>query len=75
MGPATTAALHHILEALAGEHSAMIVAATDADEAGRHHAARLKELAVKARVRFVEILPPGGLNDWNDTIRSLPQRR
>jgi hypothetical protein len=26
---------------------------------------------VKARVRFVEILPSGGLNDWNDAIRSL----
>jgi hypothetical protein len=71
MGPATLAALHHILAALAGERSAMIVAATDADGAGRHHAARLKELAVKARVRFAEILPSGGLNDWNDAIRSL----
>jgi hypothetical protein len=75
MGPATTAALHHILEALAGERTAMIVAATDADGAGRHHAARLKELAVTAHVGFAEILPPGGLNDWNDAIRSLPQRR
>jgi hypothetical protein len=75
MGPATTAALHHLLEALADERTAMIVAATDADDAGRHHAARLKELAVKACVRFVEILPPDGLNDWNDAIRSLPQRR
>ena len=37
MGPATIAALHHILAALAGEQSAMIVAATDADKAGRHH--------------------------------------
>jgi hypothetical protein len=49
----------------------MIVAATDADGAGRHYAARLKELVVKARVRFAEILPSGGLNDWNDAIRSL----
>jgi hypothetical protein len=71
MGPATMAALHHILAALAGERSATIVAATDADGAGRHHAARLEELAVKARVRFAEILPSGGLNDWNDAIRSL----
>jgi predicted nuclease with TOPRIM domain len=75
MGPATIAALRHILAALAGEHSAIIVAATDADEAGRHHAARLKELAAKARVRFVEILPPGGLNDWNDAIRSVSLRQ
>jgi hypothetical protein len=55
------AALHHILSTLAGERSAMIVAATDADGAGRRHAARLEELAVKVRVCFAEILPPGGL--------------
>jgi hypothetical protein len=68
MGPATMAALHHILAALAGERSAMILAATDADVAGRHHAARLQE---RAGVRFAEILPPDGLNDWNDAIRSV----
>ena len=71
MGPATMVALCHILTALSGEGSATIVAATDADGAGRHHAARLKELAVEACVSFAEILPPGGLNDWNDAIRSL----
>jgi hypothetical protein len=49
--------------------------ATDADAAGRHHAARLKELAVTASVRFAEILPPDGLNAWNDAIRSLSLRR
>ena len=75
MGPATLAALHHILSALAGERSAMIVAATDADGAGRHHADRLKELAATARVRFTEILPPDGLNDWNDAIRSVSLRQ
>ena len=63
MGRATMAALHHILAAQAGERSAMIVAATDAEVAGRQHAVRLKEFAVKARVRFAEILPPDGLND------------
>ena len=75
MGPATMAALHHILAALAGERSAMILAATDADVAGRHHAARLQERAVKAGVRFAEILPPEGLNDWNDAIRSVSLRQ
>ena len=65
------AALHHILSTLAGERSAMIVAATDAEVAGRQHAVRLKEFAVKARVRFAEILPPDGLNDRNDAIRSV----
>ena len=74
-GPATMAALHHILAAQAGERAAMIVAATDADVAGRHHAARLKEFAVKARVRSAEILPPDGLNDWNDAIRSVSLRQ
>jgi hypothetical protein len=49
----------------------MLIAASDADTAGRRHAARLAGLATEAGVPFDRLLPPNGLNDWNDTIRAL----
>ena len=68
MGPATVAALQWLLPGLAAESTSILIAATDADIAGRRYAARLKDLAVEARVRFSAILPPDGLNDWNDYL-------
>ena len=35
---------------------------------GRPYAGRLEELATEAGVRFEAILPPDGLNDWNDAL-------
>ena len=49
----------------------MLIAATDADSAGRRYAARLQEMATEAGVRFDAILPPDGLNDWNDALRAM----
>ena len=71
MGPATIAALHQLLQVLATDPAGLLIAATDADIAGRRYAARLQELATEAAVRFDAILPPDGLNDWNDALRAL----
>ena len=71
MGPATVAALQQLLHGLAADPAGMLIAATDADTAGRRHAARLAGLATEAGVPFDRLLPPDGLNDWNDAIRAL----
>jgi hypothetical protein len=74
MGPATVAALQQILLDFARDPAAVLIAATDADTAGRRHAARLDVLAVEAGASFRTLLPPAGLNDWNDAIRALTPR-
>jgi hypothetical protein len=74
MGPATVAALQQILPDFASDPAGLLIAATDADTAGRRHAARLEVLAVEAGVRFGLLLPPTGLNDWNDALRAMTQR-
>jgi hypothetical protein len=71
MGPATIAVLQQLLRDLADDPAGLLIAATDADIAGRRHAARLEALAVEAGVRFDTILPPDGLNDWNDALRAM----
>ena len=70
MGPATIAALERLLQDLSADPAGLLIAATDADTAGRRIAARLREMATQAAVRFHAILPPGGLNDWNDALRA-----
>jgi hypothetical protein len=72
MGPGTVAALGQLLQHLATLPAGLLVAATDADTAGRHYAARLEHMATEAGVRFEAILPPEGLNDWNDALRARP---
>jgi hypothetical protein len=71
MGPETVAVLQHLLRALSADPAAILIAATDADIAGRRHAARLEGLAAEGGVRFHTILPPDGLNDWNDALRAV----
>ena len=71
MGPATVAALQQLLHGLSADPAGILIAATDADTAGRRHAARLAGLATEAGVPFDRLVPPDGLNDWNDTIRAL----
>ena len=71
MGPATVVALQQLLQDLAADPAGVLIAATDADIAGRRHAARLEDLAAEAGVRFETILPPDGLNDWNDVLRAM----
>jgi hypothetical protein len=70
MGPGTITALQQLLQNLLTEPAGLLIAATDADTAGRRHAARLEDLATEAGVRFDAILPPNGLNDWNDALRA-----
>ncbi|HUZ62983.1 MAG TPA: DUF3991 and TOPRIM domain-containing protein [Acetobacteraceae bacterium] len=71
MGPATVEALQHLLRTIAADPAGVLVAATDADVAGRRYAARLAELAAEAGVRCAAVLPPDGINDWNDALRAL----
>ncbi len=71
MGPATIAALQQLLQNLSADPIGLLIAATDADTAGRRYAARLADLATEATVRFDAILPPDGLNDWNDALRAM----
>jgi hypothetical protein len=71
MGPATIAALQRLLQDLAADPAGILIAATDADTAGRRYAGRLENMATEAGVRFNAILPPDGLNDWNDALRAL----
>jgi hypothetical protein len=71
MGPATIAALQQLLQNLSADPAGLLIAATDADIAGRRYAARLHEMATEAAVRFGTILPPDGLNDWNDALRAM----
>ena len=71
MGPETVVALRQLLQVLSSDPAGMLIAATDADTAGRRCAARLAALATEAAVRFAAILPPDGLNDWNDALRTL----
>jgi hypothetical protein len=70
MGPGTVAALAQLLQDLATGPAGLLVAATDADTAGRRYAARLEHMATEAGVRSQAILPPEGLNDWNDALRA-----
>ena len=71
MGPETVVALQQLLQVLSSDRAATLIAATDADAAGRRHAARPAALATEAAVRFDTILLPDGLNDWNDALRAL----
>lgn len=68
MGPETVAALQQLLLDIAADPVGLLIAATDADTAGRRYAARLEGLAAEAGARFDAILPPDGLNDWNDAL-------
>ena len=71
MGPETVDTLQQLLRDLANDPTGLLIAATDADIAGRRHAVRLEALAAEAGVRFETILPPDGLNDWNDALRAM----
>jgi hypothetical protein len=71
MGPKTIIALQQLPRDLADDPASLLIAATDADTAGRRHAVRLEVLAAEAGVRFETILPPDGLNDWNDALRTM----
>ncbi len=71
MGPGTIAALQQLLSMLAADPAGLLIAATDADTAGRRYAAKLQQMAIEAGRRFDAILPPDGLNDWNDVMAAI----
>jgi hypothetical protein len=71
IGPETIIALQQLLRLLMDDPAGLLIAATDADIAGRRHAVRLQTLAAEAGVRFATILPPDELNDWNDVLRAM----
>ncbi len=73
IGPATEAALRQVLHGLSADPAGVLIAATDADTAGRRYAARLQDMAAATGVRFDTILPPDGLKDWNDTLRAVAE--
>jgi hypothetical protein len=75
MGPATVTALEQLLCAMSTDPACILIAATDADTTGRRYAARLTEMAAAAGVRCEAILPPDGLNDWNDALRTMAPGR
>ena len=68
MGPLTLACLDALLQGLAGQPEAVLVAATDADGAGERHARRLAERAQAAGVRSEQLVPTGKHNDWNNVL-------
>jgi hypothetical protein len=70
MGPGTITALRQLLRAVAREPAPVLVAATDADGAGRRYAERLSGIAAEAGVGFAALLPADGLNDWNDVLQA-----
>ena len=71
IGPETVIALQQLLQVLSSDPAGLLIAATDADTAGRRYAARLAAMATEAAVRFDAILPPDGLNDWNDALCAM----
>lgn len=74
MGPATIRAIEHILAALRTVPEAIFCSAADANLAGDRHAARHKELALRAGVRFERLRPPIEGGDWNDVLRRRSER-
>jgi hypothetical protein len=50
MGPGTFASLQQLLQILAADPAGLLIAATDADIAGRRYAVRLQEMATEAVV-------------------------
>lgn len=70
IGPGTVTALHALLRDRSADPAGILIVATDADGPGRRLAARLTALAAASGVPSEAILPPDGLNDWNDALRA-----
>ncbi|WP_232480546.1 DUF3991 and TOPRIM domain-containing protein [Roseomonas sp. KE2513] len=68
MGPGSVRALDLLLAQMTPLPGALLVTATDNDPPGERYSAFLAERAAAAGVRCERLLPPGGLNDWNDVL-------
>ena len=69
MGPGTVRALDLLLTEMASLPDALLAMATDNDAPGERYAASLAERAAAAGVACQRLLPPAGLNDWNDALK------
>ena len=74
MGPQTLACLDALLRDLADQPAGVLVAATDADKAGKRYAHRLADKAQAAGVRSERLKPPAKQNDWNKIIQQKQGR-
>ena len=68
MGPGTVRVLDLLLTGMASLPDALLATATDNDPPGERYAAFLAERAAAAGVRCKRLLPPRGLNDWNNVL-------
>jgi Protein of unknown function (DUF3991)/Toprim-like len=69
LGPGTLDALRQLLSARAADPAALLIVATDADRAGEIYAVQLAALAAETPLPCARLLPPDGVNDWNDALR------
>jgi len=69
MGPETVAALEAQLDAMRDNPDALLVVATDRDEAGHRYADRLYDLADEYGLDYTRLYPPGGANDFNQALQ------
>jgi len=69
MGPETIAALQDLLDAMRHNPDALLVVATDRDEAGHRYADMLYDLADESGVDSMRLYPPGGANDFNQALQ------
>ena len=69
MGPATLQCLQQELTALSTRAGGMVIAASDADEAGERYAVRISGLATEAGVPSVRAAPVGW-KDWDDVLKA-----
>ena len=68
MGPGTLRALDLLLVGMATIPDALLATATDNDPPGERYAAFLADRAAATGIACQRLLPPGGLNDWNDVL-------
>ena len=69
MGPGTIAGIEAALRAVSGSPDALLLSATDANDAGERYAERHAAMAAAAGVRFERLRPTGGI-DWNDVLKA-----
>ncbi|WP_245642374.1 DUF3991 and TOPRIM domain-containing protein [Neokomagataea thailandica] len=70
IGPETEKAIKAHLAEMVTVPGAVLVVATDVDEAGDRYADRLYALAMDADVDSDRLFPPNRLNDFNDALRA-----
>lgn len=69
MGPETITALQDLLDVMRHNPDALLVVATDRDEAGHRYADMLYDLADESGVDSMRLYPPGGAKDFNQALQ------